>query len=301
MVQANHDVLLYPNWVNTSDYKNTAESFGTVALHNEKLAAAVNELDLGDEVKLTPDMKYICKVMGTNLPFLPVVGELEMALFGKLFLDGFTNENSMALEWTKHLDGVKKIFPKLPVHLRNYRQRFDRNQRVKNAFKQAKARRELLSELNEKLLPSQANPNDEAPNEDSSVTEEISIENPSVAADNIVARTPVPSPQPAPYLTTWAPIMQQQPMNAPSDFARTGLSQVQVGFTAIDLCPEVTVQPSLIRKKTRGERGHDKRLRKKRRCVRCKGKVSDLEAWACDGSSRKAYCKRFDVHGDPIN
>jgi len=300
LVQANHDVLLYPNWINTSDYKNTADTFGTVALRNTELAAAVNVLDLGDEVKLTSDMKYLCKVMGTVLPFLPIIGELEMALFGKLFLKGFTNENSMALEWTKHLDGVK-IFPKLPVHLRNYRQRFDRNRRVKNAFKQAKAKRDLLSELNEKLLPSQANPNDEAPNEDSSVTEEISIENPSVAADNIVARTPVPSPQPAPYLTTWAPIMQQQPMNAPSDFARTGLSQVQVGFTAIDLCPEVTVQPSLIRKKKSGERGHDKGTRKKRRCGHCKGKVSDPEARACDGSSKKEYCKRFDVHGNLIN
>ena len=116
LVQQNHDVLLYPNWVNTCDYKNTAESFGTIALHNEDLAKAVNHIPISDQVKLTSDMKYLCKVMGTVLPFLPIIDEFEMALFGKLFLDGFTNMDMMALEWIKHVDGVH-IYPKLPVHL----------------------------------------------------------------------------------------------------------------------------------------------------------------------------------------
>jgi hypothetical protein len=62
IVQRNHGVLLYPDWVNASDYKNTSESFGTIALHNQELADAVNgiSIDDGDAVKLTHDMQYLC-------------------------------------------------------------------------------------------------------------------------------------------------------------------------------------------------------------------------------------------------
>jgi hypothetical protein len=34
LVEKKHGVLLYPDWSNASDYKETAESFGTVALHS---------------------------------------------------------------------------------------------------------------------------------------------------------------------------------------------------------------------------------------------------------------------------
>jgi len=68
--------------------------------------------------------------------------------------------------------------------------------------------------LNEKLLPSPAEPNEE------------------------VATTPFPDRQPAPYLTTWEPILPQQPMEAPVDSARSGLPQVPFGVTSIHRCPE---------------------------------------------------------------
>ena len=182
----------------------------------------------------------------------------------------------MAMEWIKHVGGAKR-FPKLPVHLQNYRKHFDRNWRIKNAFKQAKARRDLLKELNEKLLSSPAEPNEEA------------------------ATTPSSNRQPAPYLTTWEPIVPQQPMEAPIDSARTGLPQVEIGGTSINRCPEVTVMDSSTRKKNRGQRGQDVRTQKRRRCARCKGKFSDKEAIACAEANRREYCKRFNVHGNQIN
>jgi len=93
----------------------------------------------------------------------------------------------LAMEWIKHVDGITK-FPKLPVHLRNYREHFDRNKKVENAYKEARTERELLSELNEKLLPSPTDPNKEAPNEDPPVAQNALIENPLIAHNNVAAR-----------------------------------------------------------------------------------------------------------------
>jgi hypothetical protein len=41
LVERNHDVLLYPEWSNASDYKETAESFGTVAPTFARTACSV--------------------------------------------------------------------------------------------------------------------------------------------------------------------------------------------------------------------------------------------------------------------
>jgi hypothetical protein len=42
----------------------------------------VNSISIdGDEVKLTNDMQYLCKVMGVKLPFLPVHGVKEFKLY----------------------------------------------------------------------------------------------------------------------------------------------------------------------------------------------------------------------------
>jgi len=65
-------VLLYPNWVNASDFKNTPEAFGTIALHYADLADALSTIEIEETVRLTRDMQYLCRVMGTKLPLLPV-------------------------------------------------------------------------------------------------------------------------------------------------------------------------------------------------------------------------------------
>jgi alpha-ketoglutarate-dependent taurine dioxygenase len=50
LVKRNHRFLLYPDWSNASDYKETAESFGTVALHSAELHAALGQVELADDV-----------------------------------------------------------------------------------------------------------------------------------------------------------------------------------------------------------------------------------------------------------
>jgi hypothetical protein len=122
LVEKNHGVLLYPFWSNASDYKETSESFDTVALHTKDLAAAVSSININDSaVKLTRDQNHLCKSMGSKLPFLPVDGEVEVRLFHQLVLNAPFDEDEMAIEWCKHVDGTF-IFPKFPVHLRTYRE-----------------------------------------------------------------------------------------------------------------------------------------------------------------------------------
>lgn len=75
LVERNHNKLLFPGWSNTSDFANTPETFGTVALHSPELAEVVSKIEVGEEVKLTSDQRYLCAKMGTKLPFLPVHGE----------------------------------------------------------------------------------------------------------------------------------------------------------------------------------------------------------------------------------
>jgi len=133
-------VLLYPNWVNASDFKNTPEAFGTIALHYADLADALSTIEIEETVRLTRDMQYLCRVMGTKLPLLPVHTIAERKLFSNLVLKDMhmvdTTCKKMALEWVEYVNGVD-IFPKLPVHLRNHRDAFNRNARARQTFEDA--------------------------------------------------------------------------------------------------------------------------------------------------------------------
>ena len=68
LVLRNHGRVLYPNWSNASEYKETSESFDTVAIHNSELHNALNEQwenkVVQNDVRLTSDQKYLCASMG---------------------------------------------------------------------------------------------------------------------------------------------------------------------------------------------------------------------------------------------
>ena len=102
-------------------------------MHSAELQAAVDAIQLDHEPELSDELKYLCKSMGTKLPFLPVHGEAEYRTFARFIHDMQHpyNYDQMAIEWCKHVDG-KGIWPKLPVYLRTYHRRFQRNQRVRS-------------------------------------------------------------------------------------------------------------------------------------------------------------------------
>jgi hypothetical protein len=60
----------------------------------------------------------------------------------------------MALEeWVNPVDFVKGVITKLPVHCRNHKEQFDRNELALIVFHQAKDVRELMAALNHALCP----------------------------------------------------------------------------------------------------------------------------------------------------
>ena len=120
LVQANHGVLLYPHWSNSSDFIDTPEKFGTVRLHSDQLGQALKNIELDSSIKFSGEKLYLCNRMDTPAPFLPVDGEDEIKLFNHLMLTlAKFDAHQMAVEWCKYVDG-KKIFPKLPIYLMPY-------------------------------------------------------------------------------------------------------------------------------------------------------------------------------------
>jgi hypothetical protein len=74
LVERNHDVTLFPYWVNAIDYKDTDGSFDLAALQSTELYQAVNSIALAVPNvldKLSSELKFIAKRMGVRLPFLP--------------------------------------------------------------------------------------------------------------------------------------------------------------------------------------------------------------------------------------
>lgn len=105
------------------------------------------------KVHLTSDQKFLCQEMNIDLPFLPFTSVEEYRAYNEFVVDGMPlDEEQAAVEWCSRVDGVN-IYPKLPVHIRTYRERWERNQRVRDAVKRAKTGSEKLKELNSVLTP----------------------------------------------------------------------------------------------------------------------------------------------------
>ena len=83
-------VHLYTGWSNASDYMDSDESFGCVAVHSPALQKAIdnrwNEMKQ-TSVKLSDDEKHICESMGVPLPPLPFKRKEENIQFAKCALD----------------------------------------------------------------------------------------------------------------------------------------------------------------------------------------------------------------------
>jgi hypothetical protein len=254
LVHKNHGRLLYPDWSNASDYKETDESFDTQAIHSQKLHSALknrcNEMSREEKakVKLTSDQTFICKMMGIELPFLPFATVEEYCAYNAFVVDGIpSDEDDAAAAWCKYVDGVN-IFPKLPVHPRSYRDRWERNQRVKDAVKRAKAGSDKLNELNKVLVPAL----DERQN---------------------VAQQHAAPAQTLPALTP----------QALSDEPYVVTARTSIGNLPCNSCVQTN----------RSGRGKDVKARSGRRCAICIKKGSMLTASICAGRGRQYLCEYF--------
>ena len=286
---------MYPSWTNASDFRDTKERFGTVALHDETLAAAVAEaskrisrkekdadeqnIDI-DRVKLTRDQRYMAKATGTDLPFLPFPsghrGERENKLFSRLILQSRLTDDEMVHEWAKHVDGIH-IFPKLPVHIRIHREEWERNQRIRDALEKNRAGIGRLRELNA------------ATNTRTNAIDAAATSNATVPVNAGTGEQ-----------TAWLPPQMPTMMPAPKANARSVSAATIVGGTRIGLASTDEVKRAV--KKRHGDRGKDKQPRKKRRatCSRCQQHQPNEEERdpMCKGRGGSKHCEHYDEYGN---
>ena len=303
LVLVNHGTLLYPNWSNASDFRDTEESFGTVALHNrplqdavetaykriqEKEEAAIKEAvrNNADEekrkkaiaaiprMKLTSDQKYIADAMGVPMPFLPFHGEKEHKERARFLLDPTTpkDDDARAVAWCKLLDGID-IMPKLPVHFRNAAKQVERNERVKSAVRKARDASALLSALNSATLqPTEAE-----------VNESASANDGTAAPAQIVTQS-----------EGWALPRQHRSLQPPAPAARAEVPNQVVGGTNIG--QSNSHLPQVLRKQ--GQRGSDATQRAPRTCKSCKKGGGNMFA-TCPGRTSRGVCQYYNKDGQP--
>jgi hypothetical protein len=157
LIQSNHGLVFLPGHKCASDYKDTAETFQTVAIHTKELQDALEKVQISAEVKdkFSRDIKFLCGAQGVQVPFLPVSIGQEYILFTMLIrqMHGF-DADSMAILWMEYVNGVT-ISPKLPVYLQEYYKHWQRNQPIQDAIKNMKSEKDFLDELNKRHVPAE--------------------------------------------------------------------------------------------------------------------------------------------------
>lgn len=146
---------LYQYWSNASDYRDTPEKLGTVPLQSSELKDALTEQwenrVVRSKVKLTRDQKFLCREMGTQLPFLPFSGKDEYKAYTRFVQDysPSTDEEAAKL-WCLVVDGVT-TFPKLPAYMKSQREIYEKKQRITDSNAKSSSGVQLLDELNNAL------------------------------------------------------------------------------------------------------------------------------------------------------
>jgi hypothetical protein len=283
LVLRNHGKILYPGWVNTSDFLPTPEKFGTVALQSQELTDAVNAIELAENVKLSPELEHLSKTSGTKLPFLPVHWPEEKKLFSRLALQqsGNFDGDEMALTWVEYVDGIT-IFPKTPAQLRVHRKRFETNRRIRDAVKRIGTSIAQLSGINTATCP------------DTLVAPRASS----------VARRPPQIEQlllPGDALPPTGRVTLNQFTELPSWALRLHVPGIVVPILPAPAALLRLVNTALMpidaesHSQRRNGRGPDKRPRLGPRCTRCRDLgVSDVDARACPSAhaNSKRCCPR---------
>jgi hypothetical protein len=293
LVLANHNVLAYPGWTNASDFVDTPESFGTVPLHSAELGAAIAAIVLSEtqkkEMKLTREMRYICKSMKVKLPILPVHGEAENKLFSKLVINKQGIDfDQMSIEWCKHVDGVA-VFPKLPVYLRQHHTAWLRNARTRDMVKAAAPGLAAL----QKVLGADVAMVVAPPPAESSTTSPATPPTPVESPPTSPAAPPPPSPDALLAPTTSTLVVVAPPPVAAAVAIAPLLTHIMASAPTRTSGDEATVVGGIVigeSTSTRlpppsSTRGTDRKPRLARRCRNCKKfGATDADARLCPGA-----------------
>lgn len=282
LARRNHDIDVYPEWTNASDYVFTDEGFGTVPLHTQSLhdalATRYEQLD-ATSIKLTPDQQYLCRVMGTPLPFLPFSGESECKEYAKFVTesDNSMSDAAAAIAWCKHVNGTD-IQPKLESHLRTHREEWNKNQRVKDSVSRAESTNEKLKELNEKISPTHTSETEHSSETESAILtanvgQRVLPQQPHVQTVETVRQQlpqPILTTRPNSYWTSSIAPYQMFCAPAPQAIVHS-FQQMIVGGVSIGNDLATTLRVDSGTKQKRGGRGRPKGSKNKnpKPCGRC--------------------------------
>ena len=274
----------FKSWVPSSNFRNTPETFVTVAIHSKELGDKLehhwNEKVDQEKVKLSKDLQFLCKQTNVPLPFLPVFGEAEYKLFSEILhrRGGKFDDKEIAMEWIDAVDGIA-IFPKLPAHTRAYYRRWEKNQRIRTAVKRTKAQAVDLEAVTKKNTPTQAtqtatNNSSERPSRDTHPTQNQQLVFPPI-------RYPVAMPAPA--------VQALNPLMAP----------VYVNHTFIGGSVGLPNTSGPVQTRMPGQRGSDRtKDRKPRTCQVCKEKNLPASRYSiCPGRVHRSRCETLNDAG----
>lgn len=263
LVEQNHSILVYPNWSNASDMRQTKESLGTVPLHNKTLEEEMASITLSDDVKFNGTLQYLKDAMNVKCPFLPVLKDEEKQLFSRLMLEHGEkiDENKMAREWCKYVDG-KDIFPKLPTHLRTYFNQYEKRHNIKKFERATATLRRRLEVVNEIFNESEV-----------AVEESTTME-----SDDVSTRQHV-HVKPRPTMPVSLPPITQEMLHS--------RASTVIGSSIIYHTQEATLTNLVEKPKQKGQRGKDKKRRK--RAVRT---CSECGSYECNGRWPTAKCNK---------
>jgi hypothetical protein len=201
------------------------------------------------------------------------------------------------IEWCKYVNGTT-IFPKLPVYLRLYYERWERNQRIRDAIRNSKGEVDLLAEVNSShmLLPNGISSND--PQEIAVGTGVASVDNQSNGHEqNEAAESSMPS-----GFTGWEEVAMPIPILQPRYEAirpHEKLGPPVVGGLLIGLTDcDGAAHKRRFRGKDKCSSG-----RRKRSCTRCT-KFSGQNGLICVGrignKGGARACQYFEENGDVV-
>ena len=137
-------------------HRTTDESFDTIALHSQELHDALmkrwNDSISQKNIKLTGEQSFLSQAMGVPVPFLPFANMEEKRQFGLCQVNSSfpQDDERAAIKWCDYVDG-KSIMPKLPVHFRNHRQKYERKERIRQAVEYGEHGNARLAQLNVEL------------------------------------------------------------------------------------------------------------------------------------------------------
>jgi hypothetical protein len=127
------------------EFNTTGERYGIVPVQMPDFFSPFDE-----QMKLSPSLKYLSRMLGTKFPILPVHTDKEKDLFHKLIrgTPGYFDMPSVIKKFAEKADGVN-VFYKLECHIRDYKKIYEKSANSADSLRTIRSNRTALSQQRE--------------------------------------------------------------------------------------------------------------------------------------------------------